>query len=136
MTQSLDRAHELLRKAAAQFRFYETQHRGKIGVVFLKGTPKADDTLRKAEANASHAAEIENYLAHADKAVDDDLIHTQTMLQEPVGGAPGLYISEEAADEEFLRLSGVQHTLQMMDLDDSAETSAEAFYRRQREEKA
>lgn len=62
MTQSLDRAHELLRKAAAQFRFYEAQHRNKIGAKYLSGTPKADDTLAKAEVNAALAFEIEHYL--------------------------------------------------------------------------
>lgn len=54
----------ILRKAAKQFRHYETQHRGKIEGFQRDGKQDLiEDTTRKAEANAALASEIEAYLS-------------------------------------------------------------------------
>lgn len=63
-------ATSLLRKAAAQFRYYEQAHLDKIGAQFELGTPKADDTMDKAAANAKHATEIEEFLADMPVALE------------------------------------------------------------------
>jgi hypothetical protein len=69
-----ERSLELLRKAAAQFRFYETNHRAKAvnwervhedgDLPMSSAIKKAiGDTKAKAEANAAMAAELEAHIA-------------------------------------------------------------------------
>lgn len=67
MTHSLDRAHELLRKASGQFRAYESLHRAKLDNQDLSLSAQAD-TLAKAEVNAALAFEIEKFLAQESPA--------------------------------------------------------------------
>lgn len=77
---------EMLRGCAAQFRYYEMQHRNKA--FGLRDNPNAQqDTLAKAVVNASYAEKIEALLGEEDR--HGALVEGQGTLADVADGQQG-----------------------------------------------